>query len=72
MINKNLINDIVKLFKNKKYEQVISKTEKNFNIDSCPPGLINLCAISKLLKANNTKEDIFSALNELEIYYKKS
>ncbi len=72
MTNKNLINDIVKLFKNKKYEEVILKTEKNFNIDSCPPGLINLCAISKLLKANNTKDDIFSALNELEIFYKKS
>ena len=72
MINKTLINDIFQLFKNKKYDEVILEIEKNFDINKIPPDLINLSAISKLLKANNTKEDIFSALNDLENYYKKS
>ncbi|MDC3126497.1 hypothetical protein OA436_01810, partial [Candidatus Pelagibacter sp.] len=72
MINKNLINNLFQLFKNKKYDEVILGIEKNFDISNIQPDLINLSAISKLLKANNTREDIFSALNDLENYYEKS
>ena len=72
MINKTLIDNIFQLFKKKEYNEVIIEIEKNFDINNIPPDLINLSAISKLLKVNNVKEDIFSALNDLEIYYKKS
>ena len=72
MINKNLIENLIQLFKNKKYEEVILQIQKNLDFNNCPPDLINISAVSKLLKLNNTKEDVFSALNDLEIYYKKS
>ena len=72
MINKNLIENLIQLFKNKKYEETILQIKKNLDFNNCPPDLINISAISKLLKTNNTKEDVFSALNDLEIYYKRS
>ena len=72
MINKNLIENLIQLFKNKKYEETILQIQKNLDFNNCPPDLINISAISKLLKTNNTKEDVFSALNDLEIYYKRS
>ena len=72
MINKNLIENLIQLFKNKKYEETILQIQKNLDFNNCPPDLINISAVSKLLKPNNTKEDVFSALNDLEIYYKKS
>ena len=72
MTNKNLIENLIQLFKNNKYEEVILQIQKNLDFNNCPPDLINISAVSKLLKPNNTKEDVFSALNDLEIYYKKS
>ena len=72
MRNKNLLDQIIQLFKKKKYKKVISEIEKNFDINNITPGLLNLSAVSKLLKSNKTKDDIVSALNDLEHYYKKS
>ena len=72
MLNENLIKSIGQLFAKKKYQDVILKIEKNFHIDDMPPDLINICAVSKLLKANKSKDDIISALNNFEIYYQKS
>ena len=72
MNNKNLLDQIIQLFKNKKYKEVITEIEKNFDISDISPGLLNLSAVSKLLKINNTKDDIISALNDLENYYEKS
>ncbi len=72
MSKTNLLDHIVKLFKTKKYKTVISEIEKNFDINTITPGLLNLLAISKLLKKNNTKDDIVSALIDLEHYYDKS
>ena len=72
MNNKNLLDQIIKLFKNKKYKEVIIEIEKNFDFNNISPALLNLSAISKLLKINNTKDDIVSALGDLEHYYEKS
>tara|TARA_B100001057_G_scaffold392186_1_gene400650 strand:+ start:642 stop:2333 length:1692 start_codon:yes stop_codon:yes gene_type:complete len=72
MNNKNLVDQIIQLFTNKKYKEVIIEIEKNFDTSNISPGLLNLSAVSKLLKINNTKDDIVSALNDLESYYKKS
>jgi len=72
LINKNLIQNIIKLFKYKKYEEVILEIDENFDFKNCPLDLVNLSAVSKLLKVNNTKEDVISALNDFEIYYKRS
>ncbi|MDC3165620.1 hypothetical protein OA668_00260 [Candidatus Pelagibacter sp.] len=72
MNKKNLLDQIIKLFKNKKYKEVIIEIEKNFDFKNISPALLNLSAISKLLKKNNTKDDIVSALDDLERYYKKS
>ena len=72
MNKKNLLDQIIKLFKNKKYKEVIIEIEKNFDFKNISPALLNLSAISKLLKINNTKDDIVSALDDLERYYKKS
>ena len=72
MNKKNLLDQIIKLFKNKKYKEVIIEIEKNFDFKNISPALLNLSAISKLLKINNTKDDIVSALDDLERYYEKS
>ena len=72
MNNKSLLDQIIKLFKNKKYKEVVTEIEKNFDINNISPGLLNISAVSKLLKKNNTKDDIVSALNDLEHYYEKS
>ena len=68
MNNKNLLDQIIQLFTNKKYKEVIIEIEKNFDTSNISPGLLNLSAVSKLLKINNTKDDIVSALNDLESY----
>ena len=72
MTNKNLKENLIQLFKNKRYEEVILQTQKNLDFNNCSPILINISAISKLLKPNNTKDDVLSALNDFETYYKKS
>ena len=72
MLDKYFLNNISRLFKEKNYNEVILKIEQNIKINDRPPDLTNLCAVSKLLKANRSKDDVISALNDFEVYYQKS
>ena len=72
MLDKIFLDSIKQLFIKKKYLEVISRVEENYDLNDRPPGLSNLCAISKILKPNITKDDIISALNDFEHCYRKS
>ena len=72
MLDKYFLNNISRLFKEKNYNEVILKIEQNIKINDRPPDLTNICAVSKLLKANRSKDDVISALNDFEVYYQKS
>ena len=72
MLDKYFLNNISRLFNEKNYNEVILKIEQNIKINDRPPDLTNLCAVSKLLKANRSKDDVISALNDFEVYYQKS
>ena len=72
MLDKYFLNNISRLFKEKNYNEVILKIEQNIKINDRPPDLTNLCAVSRLLKANRSKDDVISALNDFEVYYQKS
>tara|TARA_B100001057_G_scaffold427010_1_gene451510 strand:+ start:2653 stop:4359 length:1707 start_codon:yes stop_codon:yes gene_type:complete len=72
MLNKYLLDNIGQLFKEKNYTEVILKIEQNIEVNDRTPDLLNLCGVSRLLKRNNNKMDIISALNDFELYYIKS
>ncbi len=72
MLDKYFLNNISRLFRDKNYNEVILKIEQNIKINDRPPDLTNICAVSKLLKANRSKDDVISALNDFEVYYQKS
>ena len=72
MLDKYFLNNISRLFNEKNYNEVILKIEQNIKINDRPPDLTNICAVSKLLKANRSKDDVISALNDFEVYYQKS
>ena len=56
------LDNINKLFSKKKYNDVIIKIEKNNQFLENYPDLFNICGVSKLLKFDNNKNDIISAL----------
>ena len=72
MIDKYFLNNISQLFKEKDYNKVILNIEQNIKINDRTPDLLNLCGVCRLLKKNNDKLDIISALNDFELYYIKS
>ena len=72
MVDKHFLDSIGQLFREKNYNQVILMIEQNIKINHRTPELLNLCGVSRLLKENNSKDDIISALNDFEIYYQKS
>ena len=69
MLEKFFLENISKLFVEKKYEEVISNIEEKYYIKDRPPDLCNICAVSKLLKPHNTKDDVISALDNFTYYY---
>tara|TARA_S200000501_G_scaffold267864_1_gene251592 strand:+ start:569 stop:2275 length:1707 start_codon:yes stop_codon:yes gene_type:complete len=72
MVDKYFLDSIGQLFREKNYNEVISMIEKNVEINKRTPDLLNLCGVSRLLKENNDKVDIISALIDFELYYNKS
>ena len=72
MLDKYFLDNIGQLFREKNYTEVISIIEQNIKINDRTPDLLNLCGVSRLLKKNNNKMDIISALNDFELYYNKS
>ena len=69
MVDKYFLDNIGQLFRKKKYQEVISNIEEKYYINDRPPDLCNICAVSKLLKPHNTKDDIISALDNFIFYY---
>ena len=66
------LNNINELFSKKKYKEVIIKIEKNNQFLENYPDLFNICGVSKLLKFDNNKNDIISALKDFENYFLNS
>ena len=66
------LDNISKLFSKKKYNDVIIKIEKNHQFLENYPDLFNICGVSKLLKFDNNKNDIVSALQDFENYFLNS
>lgn len=66
------LDNINKLFSKKKYNDVIIKIEKNNQFLENYPDLFNICGVSKLLKFDNNKNDIISALQDFENYFLNS
>jgi len=56
------LDNINKLFSKKKYNDVIIKIEKNNQFLENYPDLFNICGVSKILKSDNNKSDIFKIL----------
>ena len=72
MLNKYFLHNIGQLFKEKNYNEVILKIEQNIKINDRTPDLLNISGVCRLLKKNNDKTDIISALNDFELYYIKT
>ncbi|MDC3184717.1 hypothetical protein OA968_01335 [Candidatus Pelagibacter sp.] len=72
MVDKHFLDSIGQLFREKNFNKVISMIEQNVEINKRTPDLLNLCGVSRLLKENNDKVDIISALTDFELYYNKS
>ena len=64
MQDKYFLDNINKLFSEKKFIEVILEIKKNNYILENYPDLFNTSGVSKLLKSNNDKNDIISALND--------
>ena len=71
MQDKYFLDNINKLFSEKKFIEVILEIKKNNYILENYPDLFNISGVSKLLKSNNDKNDIISALNDFENYFLK-
>ena len=61
-----LINEVKKLFSEKKYEELIDLAEKNQQLKNNNSEIINLFGISKFLKKNRSDEDVKSSLQSFE------
>ena len=72
MQDKYFLDNINKLFSEKKFIEVILEIKKNNHILENYPDLFNISGVSKLLKSNNDKNDIISALDDFENYFLKS
>ena len=72
MLDKYFLNNIGQLFREKNYNEVVLKIEQNIKINDRTPDLLNICGVCRLLKKNNDKTDIISALNDFELYYIKA
>ncbi len=66
------LDNINKLFSKKKYNDVIIKIENNNQFLENYPDLFNICGVSKILKSDNNKSDIISALQDFENYFLNS
>ena len=66
MTKEDLINQVKKLFSEKKYEELIELVERNQQFKNNNLEIINLFGISKFLKKNRSDEDIRSCLQSFE------
>jgi len=72
MISRQLIDDFIQLFKEKKYQELILKSNELTSIEQRPSGLSNLIGLSKILLKKVSKKNIISALDDFKDAYLKA
>jgi len=72
MISRQLIDNFIQLFKEKKYQELILKSNELTSIEERPSGLSNIIGLSKALLNNTSKENIFSSLDDFKDAYLKA
>ena len=72
MQDKFFLDNINKLFSKKKFNEVIIKIKDNNQFLKNYPDLFNISGVCKILKPQNTKSDIISALQDFENYFLES
>ena len=72
MQDKSFLDNLNKLFSKKKFNEVIIKIKKNNQFLENYPDLFNISGVSKILKFDNSKSDIISALQDFENYFLNS
>ena len=72
MISRQLIDSFILLFKEKKYQELIEKSEILTSIEDRPSGLSNLIGLSKNLINKPSKENIISSLDDFKDAYLKA
>ena len=58
MISRQLIDSFIQLFKEKKFQDLITKSNELTSIEERPSGLSNLIGLSKVLLNETSKENI--------------
>jgi len=71
MISRQLIDNFIRLFKEKKYQELIDKSDILTSIEERPSGLSNLIGLSKNLLKQPSKEYIISSLDDFKDAYLK-
>jgi len=71
MISRQLIDNFIQLFKEKKYQELILKSNELTSIEQRPSGLSNLIGLSKVLLKQTSKKNIISALDDFKDAYLK-
>ena len=69
MVLEFIVKDIQKLIAEKKYDEVIEKSEKLFPVKKRPPFLSNIIGTAKMLRQDRSEEDIRAAINCFELAY---
>ena len=72
MISRQFIDNFIRLFKEKKYQELIDQSDIMTSIDDRPSGLSNLIGLSKNLIAQPSKEYIISSLDDFKDAYLKA
>tara|TARA_B100000579_G_C22840308_1_gene861062 strand:+ start:171 stop:1865 length:1695 start_codon:yes stop_codon:yes gene_type:complete len=72
MISRQLIDNFIQLFKEKKYQDLITKSDLLTSIEERPSGLSNLIGLSKNLINQPSKEYILSSLDDFKDAYLKA
>ncbi|SVB15524.1 uncharacterized protein METZ01_LOCUS168378, partial [marine metagenome] len=72
MISRQLIDNFTQLFKEKKYQELILKSNELTSIEQRPAGLSNLIGLSKVLLKQASKKNIISALDDFKDAYLKA
>ena len=71
MISRQLIDSFIQLFKEKKFQDLITKSNELTSIEERPSGLSNLIGLSKVLLNETSKENIISSLYYFKDAYLK-
>ena len=71
MVLEFIVKDIQKLFTEKKYNEVIEKSEKLFPVNKRPSFLSNIIGSAKMLKKDKSEADVREAINCFETAYSK-